>query len=85
MAATRHPLARRIHDRVLQLLGSALMKTELCEQLERLGRGDEVPANLTELRETLEMTVVELRAIMADLRELASDDQSADGLKNRAA
>jgi signal transduction histidine kinase len=84
-----HPLARRIHDRVLQLIGSALMKTELCEQLDRLGRGDEIPANLGELREVLEEAVVELRAIMADLRQLsASTGESAaeaESLKNRAA
>jgi signal transduction histidine kinase len=84
-ANTPHPIARRIHDRVLQLLGSALLKTEFCEQLAQLGRGEEVPANLTELRETLEMSVVELRAIMADLRELAAADSETEALKNRAA
>jgi signal transduction histidine kinase len=77
-----HPLARRIHDRVLQLLGTALLKTEMCEQLGRLGRGDEVADTLAELRSTLEETVVELRSIMADLRTLPVDDES---LKNRAA
>jgi signal transduction histidine kinase len=90
MASAPHPLARRIHDRVLQLLGSALLKTEMCEQLDRLGRGDEIPAQLGELREALEQTVVELRGIMADLRELdaaaaAAAAEDPDGLKNRAA
>lgn len=81
-----HELARRIHDRVLQLLGSALLKTEMCEQLELLGRRDEIPANLSELRAALEETVGELRAIMADLRELsASPAATADRLKDRAA
>ena len=73
-----HPIARRIHDNVLQLLGSALMKTEMCEQLQRLGRLDEVPMQLTELRDALDQTVVELRAIMAELRD-------SEALKNRAA
>jgi signal transduction histidine kinase len=88
MSPAPHPLAKRIHDRVLQLIGSALMKTELCEQLDRLGRQDEIPANLDELRQVLEEAVVELRAIMADLRELsaATDEAAAAaGLKNRAA
>jgi signal transduction histidine kinase len=90
MPSAPHPLARRIHDRVLQLLGSALLKTEMCEQLDRLGRGDEIPAQLGELREALEQTVVELRGIMADLRELdaaaaAAAAEDPDGLKNRAA
>ena len=88
MTGAPHPLARRIHDRVLQLLGSALLKTEMCEQLDRLGRADEIPAQLGELRAALDDAVVELRGIMADLRELsasttAAEDQS--GLKNRAA
>lgn len=63
-----HPLARRIHDTILQLLGTALLKTELCEQLGRLGREDEMMGTLAELRTTLEETVGELRSIMNDLR-----------------
>jgi signal transduction histidine kinase len=77
-----HPLARRIHDRVLGLLGTALMKTEMAETLARLGRHDEVPATLNELRSALEETIVELRGIMAELRTAAKDDES---LKNPAA
>ena len=77
-----HPLARRIHDRVLQLLGTALLKTEMCEQLGQLGREDEIVDTLVELRATLEETVVELRSIMADLRTVAADSES---LKNQAA
>jgi signal transduction histidine kinase len=77
-----HPLARRIHDRVLGLLGTALVKTEMCETLGRLGRQDEIPATLVELRSALEETVVELRAIMAELRTAATGEQS---LKNGAA
>ena len=75
-----HPLARRIHDRVLGLLGTALMKTEMCETLGQLGRQDEIPATLTELRSALEQTVLELREIMAELRTTETDR-----LKNPAA
>jgi signal transduction histidine kinase len=71
-----NPLARRIHDRVLGLLGTALMKTEMCETLGRLGREDEIPATLTELRSALEQTVVELREIMAELRNVSHEDQN---------
>jgi hypothetical protein len=78
--AAPHPLARRIHDRVLGLLGTALVKTEMCETLGQLGRQDEIPATLLELRSALEETVVELRLIMAELR--SQDDAS---LKNPAA
>jgi hypothetical protein len=56
------------------------MKTEMCETLDRLGRQDEIPATLTELRSALEQTVVELREIMAELRTTESDR-----LKNPAA
>ncbi len=77
-----HPLARRIHDRVLQLLGTALLKTEMCEQLGRLGREDEIMDTLVELRATLEETVGELRSIMADLRTLPAESEV---LKNQAA
>ena len=77
-----HPLARRIHDRVLQLLGTALLKTEMCEQLGRLGREDEIIGTLVELRATLEETIGELRSIMSDLRSVPADDGS---LKNLAA
>jgi signal transduction histidine kinase len=73
-------LARRIHDGVLQLVGTALLKTEMCEQLGQLGRYDEITPNLAELREALDETVTELRAIMRDLREI--EGQAA--LKNRA-
>ena len=77
-----HPLARRIHDRVLGLLGTALMKTEMAETLGKLGRQDEVPATLEELRSALMESIVELRGIMAELRTPATD---AESLKNRAA
>jgi signal transduction histidine kinase len=67
-----HPLAIRIHDRVLQLVGTAMMKAELAETLGRLGRHDEVPDALVELRSALDETVVELRSIMADLKNQAA-------------
>jgi hypothetical protein len=72
-----HPLAVRIHDRVLGLIGTALMKTEMCERLAELGRHDDLAPTLGELREALDQTVVELRGIMAELRD--------ESLKNRAA
>ena len=79
-ASAPHPLAERIHNKVLQLLGSALLQAELCEQLGRLGRGDEIPETLGEMRESLNAAVVELRGIMAELRDA---DQAS--LKNPAA
>lgn len=79
-----HPLAERIHNRVLQLLGAALMQSEMCEQLQRLGREDEIPGTLAELRTSLEQAVVELRAIMKDLRDQPAASTS-DSLKNHAA
>jgi hypothetical protein len=82
MAHAPHPLARRIHDGVMQLIGTALMKTEMCEQLARLGRQDEIPANLVELRSALEDTVVELRLLMVETRNLPT---ASEVLKNRAA
>ncbi len=66
---TPHPLAERIHNRTLQLLGSAMLQTEMCEQLCKLGRHDDVPATLVELRSSLEQAAVELRSIMAELRD----------------
>jgi signal transduction histidine kinase len=75
-----HPLARRIHDKVLQLLGSALLQAEMCEQLGQLGRNDEIPGQLGQLRESLNAAVVELRGVMAELREI-----DPEALKNRAA
>jgi signal transduction histidine kinase len=83
MAYAPHPLARRIHDGVMQLLGTALVKTEMCEQLARLGRQDEIPANLVELRSALEDTVVELRLLMVEMRNLPTT--GTESLKNRAA
>jgi signal transduction histidine kinase len=83
MPAAPHPRARRIHDRVLQLVGTAMMKAELAEQLGRLGRHDDVPPTLTELRAVLDDAVVELRSIMAELRNVPVDPD--DPLKNRAA
>jgi signal transduction histidine kinase len=77
-----HPLARRIHDGVMQLLGTALFKTEMCEQLARLGRQDEIPASLVELRSALEDTIVELRLLMVEVRNLPTETKA---LKNQAA
>ena len=71
-----HPLAERIHDRVLQLLGSAMLQSEMAEQLGQLGRQDEVPATLAALRSSLEQAVVELRSIMSDLRNVDSADST---------
>jgi signal transduction histidine kinase len=67
-----HPLARRIHDGVLQLVGTAMIKADMAESLMRLGRHDEVPAALVELRSALDDTAVELRSIMADLKNQAA-------------
>jgi signal transduction histidine kinase len=58
-----------LHDQTLQLLGTALLKAELCEQLAELGRVDEVPPRLAELRGCIEGAVDELRLIMVQLRE----------------
>jgi len=80
MAEAQHPLAQRIHNKVLQLLGSALLQAEMCEQLGQLGRTDEVPAQLTQLRDSLNEAVVELRGIMAELRDI-----DPEALKNHAA
>ena len=64
----RAALARRIHDSVLQLLGSALLRAELSEQLGALGRYDELPGTLAEMRGSLEEACLELRSIMATLQ-----------------
>jgi signal transduction histidine kinase len=82
MLPAPHPLAKRIHDRVLQLIGTAMIKAEMAEQLELLGRHQEVPPTLIELRSALDETIVELRAIMAELRTAPTSEES---LKNRAA
>ena len=76
VVSSPHPLARRIHDRVLGLLGTALLKTEMCERLGELGRQDEVPTTLAELRAALDQSIVELRAIMAELRTLPAAETS---------
>ena len=78
--AQPHPLAERIHNKVLQLLGSALLQAEMCEQLGQLGRTDEIPTQLEQMRVSLHEAVVELRGIMAELR-----DAPAPALKDRAA
>jgi signal transduction histidine kinase len=65
-------LARRIHDGVLQLVGTAMLKADMAESLMRLGRTDEVPAALVELRSALDDTVIELRSIMSDLKNQAA-------------
>ncbi len=82
MDHTPHPLARRIHDGVMQLLGTALVKTEMCEQLARLDRPDEIPASLVELRSALEDTVAELRLLMVEVRKLPAAPKS---IKDQAA
>jgi len=67
MMTAPHPIAERIHDRVLQLLGSAMLQSEMAEHLSELGRQDEVQATLADLRSSLDLAVVELRGIMNDL------------------
>ena len=49
-----------------------MIKAELAETLARLGRDDEVPAALIELRSALDDTVVELRSIIVDLNKQAA-------------
>ena len=77
-AHTRHPLEGRIHDGVMQLLGTALLKTEMCEKLQELGRQADVSASLVELRSALVDSIGELRSIMADLRASAANPESID-------
>ncbi len=68
MTLDSRALADRLHNGPLQLLGAALFKTEMCEQLLALNRGEELPARLVELRAALEQATEDLRAIMTDLR-----------------
>ncbi len=68
MGAEGHAISERLHDGPLQLLGAALLKTEMCEQLIVLNRGDELPARLAELRAALEQAAIDLRSIMVDAR-----------------
>jgi len=65
-------LARRIHDGVLQLVGTAMLKADTAETLMRLGRTDEVSVALVELRSALDDTVIELRSILSDLKNQAA-------------
>jgi signal transduction histidine kinase len=76
MTTAPHPIAERIHDRVLQLLGAAMLQSEMAEHLSELGRQDEVQATLGDLRTSLDLTVIELRRIMSDLRD--ADSASSD-------
>jgi hypothetical protein len=62
----------------MQLLGTALLKTEMCEQLLRLGRTHEIPASLDELRGALEETIVELRSLMIEVRNLPIESTLKD-------
>ena len=79
------PLAERIHDRVLQLLGTAMLKSEMCETLGELGRADEIPAQVGELRDALQGAVVELRSIMSELRQSSAQEsvRSVDDERTR--
>ena len=49
-----------------------MMKAELADRLGQLGRHDEASEALGDLRSALDETVVELRAIMADLKNQAA-------------
>ena len=49
-----------------------MMKAELADRLGKLGRHDEASEALGDLRSALDETVVELRAIMADLKNQAA-------------
>ena len=53
-----------------------MLQSEMAEQLGQLGRQDEVPATLADLRSSLEQAVVELRGIMSDLRTVDSADST---------
>ena len=61
-------IADRIHDDVLQRLGVAMLKAELCEHLYSAERVPDMAAPLGDLREMLEHVCVELRELMAELR-----------------
>lgn len=65
------PLAQRIHNRVLQLMATAMIKVEMAETLERLDRHEEVSTALVDVRSALDQAVIELRAIMAELKAAA--------------
>ena len=69
-------LADRIHDDVLQLLGSAMLKAELCEQLGALGRATDVHSSLQELRDVLDRACFSLRDVMSDLRQTSRTFQT---------
>ena len=49
-----------------------MLKADMAESLLRLGRTDEVPAALVDLRSALDDTVIELRSIMSDLKNQAA-------------
>jgi len=51
-----------------------MLKSEMCETLGELGRAEEIPGQVGELREALEGAVVELRSIMSELRAAGAQD-----------
>ena len=61
-------LSDRIHNDVLQHLGAAMLKAELCEHLFATELYKDALSPLRDLREMLEHACLELRDVMAELR-----------------
>jgi signal transduction histidine kinase len=72
MAWQASALADRIHNDVLQHLGAAMLKAELCEHLFAAELHPGVLRPLRDLREMLEHACLELRGVMAELRSTSA-------------
>ena len=69
----RHRLSREIHDGPAQSLANIILKTELCEKLMDINK-EEAKEELRTLRETMRISLKDVRKIIYDLRPMSLDD-----------
>lgn len=70
----RKRVAREIHDGPAQNLANVVLKAEICEQLFRTCRTDELLAELRELKQSVKDSLQEVRKIIHNLRPMVLDD-----------
>ncbi|MDD2401490.1 MAG: histidine kinase, partial [Clostridia bacterium] len=69
----RRRVAREIHDGPAQSMANVVLRTEVCEKLLDLDRG-EIRKELSELREMVKKSLQDVRRIIFDLRPMTLDD-----------
>jgi signal transduction histidine kinase len=75
----RKRIVERIHDDILQDLGTGLIRADICKRLLQMGKYADLDLSLTSLRKSIDSSIESLRDLMVQLRPYDPDQRGLTG------